>query len=215
MAAHADDEILGAGGALAMHAASGDELTILILSTSIHSRAEDDHAAAAAHRRRCAHDVAALYGAHLTLADLPDNRFDTLAHLDVVQHIETVIQQVRPAVVYTHCGVDLSRDHQIVAHATATATRPQPASPVRTVLGYEVRSATEWGPQQPFRPTWFQQLDPPAVERKLQALKIYDSEMRPWPHSRSLRAVEAQIAERGARVGVNAAEAFEVIRHLG
>ncbi|MFI9588165.1 PIG-L deacetylase family protein [Streptomyces sp. NPDC052236] len=214
VAAHADDETLGAGGTLATHAAAGSDLCLLILSTSALSRPGADHAAVNAHRRSCAQQVAALYGAQLHLEDLPDNQFDTRPLLDVTRRIESVIADFAPTLVYTHAAADLSRDHQITAHATAAATRPQPGTSVRTVLAYEVPSATGWGITTAFRPTWHQPLSTHAVKVKMQALRIYDSEMRRWPHSRSVEAIRAQLAHRGAHVGVNASEAFEVIRHM-
>jgi LmbE family N-acetylglucosaminyl deacetylase len=212
--AHPDDEILGGGGALAVHAEEDSILHFLILSTTIGSRTGESLDTVAVHRLKCAQTVADLYGAQLHLADFPDNRFDTLDQLTVVQRIEEVIRQVQPDIVYTHSTADLSRDHQIVAHATATATRPQPGSTVRTVLSYEVRSATEWSVTRSFRPVWYRRLTPTAVERKLRALAIYESEMRPWPHSRSIPALRAQMSLRGADIGTDAAEAFELIRHI-
>jgi LmbE family N-acetylglucosaminyl deacetylase len=212
--AHADDEILGCGATLAVHAERGADITILLLSTSITSRDSSDADTVAAHRLKCAQTVADLYGARLHTAELPDNRFDTVDQLTIVQHIETVIADCQPEVVYTHSLRDLSRDHQLVAHATATATRPQPGSPVKTVLSYEVRSATDWAAAEAFQPRWHQPLTPDAIERKLMALDVYASEMRPWPHSRSIRAVHAHLASRGATIGTEAAEAFEVLRHI-
>ncbi|MFI0742336.1 PIG-L deacetylase family protein [Streptomyces sp. NPDC021100] len=215
VAAHADDEILGAGGALAEHSAHGADLCFLILSTSALSRPDSEHAAVNDHRRRCAQAAAERYGATLVIADLPDNGFDTVAQLTITQHIEAVIREFAPTLVYTHSTADLSRDHQLVAQATAAATRPQPGASVRTVLAYEVRSATDWGIGTPFRPSWFQELSPVAVEQKLSTLTdVYGSEMRPWPHTRSEPAIRALLTHRGAQCGAHAAEAFEVLRHM-
>jgi hypothetical protein len=101
----------------------------------------------------------------------------------------------------------------LVAHATATATRPVPESPVHTVLAWEIRSSTEWGTR-PFAPHWFQPLTPDAVDLKAQALAVYDSELRPWPHTRSRLALDAQAQVRGAQIGHENAEAFELVRHI-
>lgn len=226
VAAHADDETLGAGGTLAAHTAAGDTVAILILSTSVGSRDTTGHTPAepaaklshqhdtATHRRRCAQQVAQLYRADLTIADLPDNRFDTLPSLTITQHVETAIRRHQPTIVYTHSAADLSRDHQLTATATMAATRPQPGCPVRTVLAMEVRSATDWASGPVFRPTWHQPLEAAQLGTKVRALEIYSSEMRPWPHSRSTQAITALAAHRGAQVGVAAAEAFELLRHL-
>jgi LmbE family N-acetylglucosaminyl deacetylase len=49
---------------------------------------------------------------------------------------------------------------------------------------------------------------------KRAALEAYHEEMRPWPHPRSLEAVEHLARWRGATVGCEAAEAFVVLRQL-
>jgi LmbE family N-acetylglucosaminyl deacetylase len=216
VAAHADDEILGAGGTLAVHRAAGHPVMLLILSTSGTSRpgTAHDHAQVQAHRTACAQKVADLYRAELALADFPDNRFDTVPQLRLAQTVEDAVRDWQPTIVYSHSAADLSRDHQLTATAVAAATRPQPGTSVRTVLAWEVRSATEWGIHQPFRPTWFQPLTDDALALKRQALNIYASELRPWPHTRSLEALEHQVRARGSEIGVDAAEAFDVIRHL-
>ncbi|MGW7292850.1 PIG-L deacetylase family protein [Streptomyces xiamenensis] len=213
VAAHADDEILGAGGTLAEHVHAGYRIHFLILSTSATSRPGDTQDAIRAHRADCAREVAALYGAEIEIADFPDNAFDTVPRLTLTQTIETATARWKPQIVYTHSAADLSLDHRITAEAVAAATRPQPGSSVNTVLAWEVRSATEWGTGTPFRPTWFQPLTTHALAMKEQALKLYASEMRPWPHTRSTRAVLAAAHVRGAHVGHEAAEAFEVVRH--
>lgn len=213
VAAHGDDETLGAGGTLAEHARAGDLVRLLVLSTSAASRPGDGHDAVRAHRAACVRRAAALYGAEAQIADFPDNAFDTVPRLAVTRVIEEAVRRWQPAVVYTHSTADLSLDHRITAGATAAATRPQPGCPVRTVLAWEVRSATEWGTGSPFRPAWFQALSEQALAVKEQALALYESEMRPWPHTRSAEAVMAAVRLRGAQVGCEAAEAFEVIRH--
>ena len=52
------------------------------------------------------------------------------------------------------------------------------------------------------------------IDKKIEALKCYDGEMRNWPHSRSYAANEALSKFRGASVGVNAAEAFMLVRKI-
>jgi hypothetical protein len=45
-------------------------------------------------------------------------------------------------------------------------------------------------------------------------LQEYTTEMRAWPHARSLESLEALAKWRGATIGVGAAEAFQLARHL-
>jgi LmbE family N-acetylglucosaminyl deacetylase len=213
VAAHADDEILGAGGTLAEHVHADDQVRILILSVSAVSRIDENGDAVRTHRTQCVRRVAALYGAEAEIADFPDNGFDTVPRLRITQTIEDAVRRWKPDIVYTHSLADLSLDHRTTAEATSAATRPQPGCRVNTVLAWEIRSATEWGTQTPFKPTWFQPLTRQALAVKEQALRLYASEMRPWPHTRSVRALQAATQLRGAQVGHEAAEAFEVVRH--
>jgi len=52
------------------------------------------------------------------------------------------------------------------------------------------------------------------LERKLEILSLYETEIFAPPHPRSLDAVRALAQYRGATVSVSAAEAFTVIREL-
>ena len=64
-----------------------------------------------------------------------------------------------------------------------------------------------------FEPNWFVDVSD-TLELKLKALEFYQDEMRPWPHARSVRAVEHLARWRGATIGVEAAEAFVLGRAL-
>ena len=52
------------------------------------------------------------------------------------------------------------------------------------------------------------------LERKLEALGAYRQELHVWPHARSRRALEVLAQWRGPSIGVEAAEAFVVMRVL-
>ena len=56
--------------------------------------------------------------------------------------------------------------------------------------------------------------DLPADATQEEILEAYADEMRPWPHSRSIEAVEHLARWRGGQLGVNAAEAFCLMRAL-
>ena len=50
------------------------------------------------------------------------------------------------------------------------------------------------------------------LDKKLEALKIYDTELDALPFPRSLEAIKAQAIIRGTEAGVLYAEAFRVIK---
>ena len=69
------------------------------------------------------------------------------------------------------------------------------------------------GSEPAFHANWFVDISDQWA-RKREALAAYSSEMRDWPHARSLDAIEHLARWRGAQVGVEAAEAFSLLRHL-
>lgn len=221
VAAHPDDEILGCGGAIAKHASAGDEVHVVIMAEGLTSRAAQRNTQALGGELADLADTArkanALLGvASVTLHGLPDNRMDSLDLLDVIKLVEQEVARVQPAVVYTHHANDLNIDHRIINESVLTACRPQPGHPVRRVLFFEVASSSEWryGNQAvAFAPNWFVDISD-VLALKLRALDCYQSEMRAWPHARSIKALEHLARWRGASIGIDAAEAFVLGRNI-
>jgi LmbE family N-acetylglucosaminyl deacetylase len=214
IAAHPDDEVLGCGGTIARHATGGDEVHVLIVAEGATSRgnARDragfkDQLSELVISARRANEL--LGTAKLELLEFPDNRLDSVDLLDVVKAIESFLDKCKPHTIYTHWPFDLNIDHRIVSEAVQIACRPVPQSLQEQLLFFEVPSSTEWcvTPGRSFEPTYF--VDVAAtLGSKQRALSAYATEMRAWPHSRSLEAVEALARWRGASVGAEAAEAF-------
>jgi len=218
--AHPDDEVLGCGATIARLTQEGHEVYIAILGEGITSRYQqreqaDRSLVEALHAR--GRQVAELLGVRdLFLYNLPDNRFDTVALLDVVKIIEELIERLKPEVIYTHHGGDLNIDHVVTHRAVLTATRPVTDQPVQEIYAFEVPSSTEWtfGQFQPaFRPNVFMDISD-TLEAKVQAMALYESEVRPFPHPTSSVALRASARRWGSMAGVEAAEAFELIRAI-
>ena len=141
---------------------------------------------------------------------------DSVPLLKVAQAIAAETERFPPDVVYTHHAQDLNVDHRTVHEAVLTVFRPQPGAQKPLILAFEVPSSTEWrapSAATAFIPNWHVDVSE-DLERKLAALRIYEMEMRAWPHARSLKAVEHLARWRGACVGVEAAEAFELVRNI-
>jgi LmbE family N-acetylglucosaminyl deacetylase len=221
VAAHPDDEVLGCGGTIARHADSGDQVQILIVAEGSTSRQQkrdraqlQDELSALSKAAQIAGTI--LGAARVELLDLPDNRLDSFDRLDLIKLIEECVDRHQPECVYVHHSGDVNVDHRRLHEAVVTACRPTPGHVVRRLLSFEVSSSTEWQPPASalaFQPNWFVDISG-QWERKLEALMAYQNEMRDWPHARSLEAVEHLARWRGAQVGVEAAEAFCLLRQL-
>ena len=202
--AHADDEILGAGGTMAKHAAAGDEVGVLVMCGR-GMRAEDQTAVGPL-------ALEAVGGKGFQSLSHPDQKFDTVSILSLTIDIENFISEHKPEIIYTHSAGDLNMDHRITHKAVLTACRPLPGSSVREIYGMEIASSTEWGYQ--FYPTHFVDITGIPLEKKLAALECYKAEMREPPHARSVMRVMAMAVCRGGEVGVMHAEAFTTIRRI-
>ena len=216
VAAHPDDETLGAGGTVARFAGQGCEVWVCLLCDGVTNRHSEVNL-----QRECAERACTVLGAgHVVFCDLPDQRLDALALVDVITPIERCVADLQPEIVLTHFPGDVNQDHRIVFEATMVATRPTPETPVRTVMCFETASSTEWAapfPASTFAPNVFVDITA-TLPRKLAAMKMYAgthvSEVRPYPHPRSYEAIEVYAKRQGVLAGTGAAEPFMLVRDV-
>jgi LmbE family N-acetylglucosaminyl deacetylase len=214
VAAHPDDDVLGCGGTIARHRHNGDQVRVVFLADGVGARG-DDFNTNLKERKKNAYDALNVLGVNsVDFFDLPDNQLDTVSLLSIIQKIEEVISEFQPEILYTHHYGDLNIDHALTAKACITACRPLPQSSVKTILFFEVLSATHWGVStECFRPNYYVDITN-FFDQKISALDCYAFEMRDYPHCRSIEAVEALSRYRGSQMSLSHAEAFEVFRVL-
>jgi LmbE family N-acetylglucosaminyl deacetylase len=218
--AHPDDEILGCGGTLSRFAKEGNDIHILILAdgeSSRETKGKKGEVNQIKIRNNAAVNACKKIGcASVIMKNLPDNRLDGVERLDIIQIIESFIHYHNPVILFTHHAGDVNIDHRVVHDSVIAAARPQPGFSVKEILFFEVPSSTEWRPQCPataFHPNVYIDITQ-TLHIKMDALNAYASELRPFPHPRSVEAIEALARWRGATVGVCAAEAFALGRKL-
>ena len=221
VAAHPDDEVIGCGGTIARLSAAGKNCHLLVMAEGVTSRddARDPDSRKnelSGIKKACLAAAKVLGIKSVEFKSNPDNRLDSLARLDLVKQIEKKIRGVKPEVVYTHHHGDLNIDHRIVAEAVLVACRPIPGCLVKEIYAFEILSSTEWSfaeKNTSFHPNCFVDIKN-TLARKLKAMKKYASELRDFPHPRSLEALDYLAKIRGAQVGLPAAEAFTLIRKI-
>lgn len=217
VACHPDDETLGAGGTIARHVMNGDSVQVCVLTDGVGAR--HNHSA---QQKECAAKACAVLGVHdVVFCDLPDQRLDSLPLLDVIHPLEACVADHRPDVVYTHFAEDANQDHRAAFRATLVACRPVPGSSVKRLLAYETASSTEWGgwpATGAFTPTVYVDINQ-TLDQKLDAMAVYEqaymSEVKAYPHPRSYEAIVITARRHGVTVGVEAGEAFMLIREIG
>ena len=219
IAAHPDDEVLGCGGTMARLALESNDVYTLILGEGITARDKKRDLAKReneiAELRKQVENANKILGVKKVYTyDFPDNRFDTVPLLDIIKTIEKIKKDIKPDIVFTHHYGDLNIDHQITFKAVMTAFRPTKDESVKEIYSFEIPSSTEWNAPSSltyFMPDYFVDISK-TIKLKVRAMKEYKCEIREYPHPRSIESIEIKAKQRGIQVGLEAAEAFEVIR---
>lgn len=219
IAAHPDDEVLGAGGTVAKLTTQGVECHLLIVTDGSSSQYRDSdrlHEIIEAKKmetKKCA-DMLGFKSIHY--GGLPDMKLDKTPHIDINHVIETVIDEIQPDTVFTHFWGDVNRDHQEVYKSTLVAVRPVMEQVVKELYCYSVPSSTEWTPTKGdtmFMANFFVDISKFA-EQKYKAFECYSTELREYPHPRSVQYLRETDIAAGLRVGSFMAEEFVLLRKL-
>ena len=214
VAAHPDDEVLGAGATMYKLAQRGEEVNVCILCGQAMARAHrptDNELA-----EDTSSSMSILGVKRVFLGNFPNIQFNSVPHLELVQFIEKAIVACGADVLITHHPADLNNDHLHTSLACQAAARlfqrRSDVKPLRELLFMEVPSATEWGlntAMGKFEPDTFFEVGKEAVDKKIEALAQYRGVMRDYPHPRSREALEGLAAFRGGQSGCRYAESFE------
>lgn len=214
LAPHPDDEVLGVGGTIAKLVAGGEEVVVAIVTRAGPPVFTEDVARTGRREAAAAHAVLGVKESRFL--DFPAAGLDTVAHRDLNAGLLELFADVRPEVVFVPFEGDLHRDHREVFASALVCARPGGDVTPRAVYAYETLSETNWNAPYltpGFAPNVFVDIGP-HLETKLEAMARYESQLRAFPHERSLEAVRALATLRGATVAAEAAEAFVLVREI-
>jgi LmbE family N-acetylglucosaminyl deacetylase len=221
--AHPDDEVLGLGATLHKLISEYKVQThVVILGEGITSRSNDRDVdlwkkELATHRENIKNAQKAIGYHSSSIYDFPDNRFDSVALLDIIKVIEKEKIAFEPEVIFTHHGGDVNIDHQRTFEAVITSCRPMQDEKVKTIITFETPSGTEWrSPSDPkhFLPNLFFSIAENNINAKIKGMESYEFERREYPHPRSPEALKIQAQRWGITVGTKFSEAFCLIRSI-
>ncbi|KPJ93752.1 MAG: hypothetical protein AMJ53_06625 [Gammaproteobacteria bacterium SG8_11] len=220
VAPHADDEALGVGGTIARYASEGHEVIVAIMT---------GHGEDAPHPlwpkssweqvRREAKEAHAILGVQETVfREVPAAMVANEAAWKLNLITQEVVKDVQPDILYLPFLFDLHKDHREISHSFSVTWRPctEFGQRIREIYMYETQSETHWNIpylEQGFFPNSMVDISD-YLDTKLDALRCYKSQMRPFPDARSIEAVEALAKWRGSQISRAAAEGFVVVRHI-
>lgn len=214
IAPHPDDEILGCGGTMIKHIEAGDEVYVCIVTKGPEPMFPRE---ITEKTRQDARDCHRKIGVKKTFfLDFPSVYLDECHRYEINDALLKVVREVVPDEVYIPHWGDMQKDHQVIADACMVVLRPKYEPKVKRIYSYETMSETAWNApnvQNEFMPNVFVDITD-TIDKKIEALGFFETQIAPFPDARSLGAVEALAKYRGALMHIKAAEAFVLIRLL-
>lgn len=199
--AHTDDMILGAGGYLTQLAEEKHVTAVFATDGLLHFPKLTN-------TRGWAEEACEVLGIKdIKWLNISNMRFDTFALIDINKRFEGL--NLYPDLLLTNSGGQLNKDHRIIFESALVVTRPIGGKKIN-LLSFE---STVWK-MGGFMPQYFIDISK-TIEKKIEAMKKFRTEMRPYPHPRSPEAIMAQAQYWGMYSGMRLAEPFEVIRWYG
>jgi LmbE family N-acetylglucosaminyl deacetylase len=215
VAPHADDETLGCGGTILRSIDDGCQVFwLLVTGMSTESGFSEEQVNCRKKEIEC---VTKMYQfAKVIELNLPPAALDSLPKGDIVAKISNVIKDLKPQDVYTVYRNDAHSDHEIVFDAVVSATKSFRYPFIERILAYETLSETDFGlkPEDGgFKPNVFIDIAK-YLDKKLEILSVFKSEISDFPFPRSTKAIEALAIIRGAQSNCNAAESFVLLKEI-
>ncbi|MGJ0638516.1 PIG-L deacetylase family protein [Xenorhabdus bovienii] len=207
IAAHPDDEILGCGGTVALYRKMGIPVTSVILCEGVSLRYANKNIDMCLFSRNAAQKLGVTDVRNL---NFPDQRLDEFNLIEIIHPLEEIIREICPTIIYCQYGGDINYDHELLFKAILVAVRPVEKY-IKSVFAFDTASSTEWAYPRTFIPdTWIDITS--TLEMKLQAMACYTSEIREYPHPRSLEALRYRAYSWGNQMCSSASEVFMTVR---
>ena len=208
IAAHPDDEVLGMGGTIKKLSKQKNKIHLCIISDGA-AAVKDKKSLVTKRKEACLKSGKLLGISTFDFLMLPDMKLDDIPQLQINLQIEKLIKKYNPSTVYTTPYSDFHKDHQKIHECTLVATRPA-SSKVKHVLSYEIPGTVK----STYSPTVFEEITNKELNDKITAFKFYTTEIKKYPHPRSIESIKNLAMHRGIESGVKNAEAFRLIRSI-
>lgn len=214
IAPHPDDEILGCGGTIAKYVNQGHDVFVCVVTKGCEPLFAVEEVNKV--RNECCNADKFLGVKDIIFLNFPAAMLEDVERYKLNDALVNTIQDIKPDIVYIPHRGDMQLDHKLVVDAAMVALRPKYAHVVKKIYAYETLSETGWNVPNvinEFVPTAYNDISN-FLDKKIDAMKMFASQLAAYPNPRSLEAVKALAMYRGSNVNLLAAEAFSVIREI-
>ncbi|MGE5581373.1 MAG: PIG-L deacetylase family protein [Bacillota bacterium] len=210
---HMDDETLGAGGTILKYKHLGNQVAWLNF-TSV--KEEYGYSKEVVINRKDQLDaVRKLYQADEFLnLELKPSSLDGYEKIYLIEKVGQFLRQVRPNMVIVPFKNDVHSDHRVSFEIVYSCTKVFRYPFVETILMMEVLSETDFASSDcGFVPNYFVDISE-YLAKKIEIMKIYQSEIDVHPFPRSEENIKALATLRGAASGRQYAEGFMLLKAI-
>ncbi len=199
VAVHPDDETIGCGGTIIKHLNKGDEVHCILVTKG---NAE----------QKVIWDIVkdAYHFTSVTELDFPELDLMDKSLNELIPPLSKAISVIQPQTIIIPNRSDAHSDHKAIFNAVASCTKAFRYPFIEKVLMMEVISETDFAlplPEGQFIANYYVDITK-EFEKKQEILKIYESELLPYPQTRNLNTMQALNRYRGSQINAEYAEAF-------
>ena len=217
VAPHPDDELLGCGGTLLRRVSEGSNVGWLLMTAITQEKGWSDQRIIQRDSEiQQVRQGLKIQPHHFYALNFPTADLDQVSMSKLVGDVSNVFNIFKPNEVFLPHPGDVHSDHRVAFDAASACTKWFRYPSVQRILTYETLSETNFGFDEitsGFIPNYFVDITD-QLDKKINLLSIYQSELGRHPFPRSLDAVKALALLRGSQRGVQAAEAFHILRQF-
>lgn len=199
IAVHPDDETLGCGGTILKHLKNGDEVHCIFVTSGNEEQ------------QNTIQQVSELYGFTSVInLNLPELKLQDISLNQLIPQFSELFLVIKPEILYIPNRADVHSDHRAVYSAISACTKSFRYPFIERILMCEVISETDFVlglPETVFIPNYYVDISD-TFKKKIEILKLYQSELLPYPLTRNLNTMESLNRYRGSLINSEYAESF-------
>jgi LmbE family N-acetylglucosaminyl deacetylase len=214
IAPHADDEVIGCGATMAKHIRNSDDVYVIIATNASEGAPELFTQKQIELVRKEALKAHEFLGVKKTyFLEFPAPALNAFPEYKISLELSSLLEKIKPNIIYIPHPGDIHQDHKAIYRSSLVAARPQGNYSIKEIYCYETLSETDWTPiqEKSFVPNIFVDVTE-VFDFKIKAMTCFQSQLKSFPHPRSLEAFESLAKYRGATIGVERAESFVLER---